>query len=450
MSSKNIACQQHDLPNGFRIETFPDSDYMVDEIWKENFYEKDFKILPNMTVVDIGANQGVFALLVASKGANVYSYEPDVDNFQIMTENIKRNNQEHLISCFNEAVGGNNSSVDMYIPSVESGGGASSVFITTNKSMLNNHCFGFQGFNTRKVKQITFGSVLSRLPKDTIVDLLKVDCEGAEIDIFNSACVEEMERVSNIVMETHEAYDEGQLFNRIKHLGFRVVVHKKIHGFHRIGYIFATRENRKEVKIPAAKLFAPEYAVVGEKVLFDASGSFSTDSEKNKLQYDWVINGEVVSSGGESKIEYCAEDKGAIELKIIVKDGDFSDFDTKSISCIHADYVNGKADFYLNEPQSYVHLNEVPKGTSTIAISNKYIPKHWDVKRIGALIFISGIDGPAEMGFFESNEKILKNGSNTQALKYIRNNLDFKFEIYLHSNCNLVMMWWPESESAVF
>ncbi len=70
-----------DLPNGYKITAIENTRIILDEIWDEKIYEKDFTIKEGMTVLDIGANQGFFSLYAASKGAYVVSIETEEKNY---------------------------------------------------------------------------------------------------------------------------------------------------------------------------------------------------------------------------------------------------------------------------------------------------------------------------------------------------------------------------------
>ena len=64
------------------------------------------KVKPAMNVIDIGANIGLFTLILAKlvgKSGHVYSFEPDPQLFQILNENVKLNQLEN-VSTFQLAV----------------------------------------------------------------------------------------------------------------------------------------------------------------------------------------------------------------------------------------------------------------------------------------------------------------------------------------------------------
>ena len=73
-------------------------------IWTQKVYNPPgFEIKENETVVDIGANKGYFSIFAATSanGVKVYSYEPFLENFKYLKENIELNNLQATINVFN-------------------------------------------------------------------------------------------------------------------------------------------------------------------------------------------------------------------------------------------------------------------------------------------------------------------------------------------------------------
>jgi len=72
----------------------------IEEVVAKNSYERKrvsghpnlkFEIESGESWVDIGGNIGAFALLAASKGARVLSFEPDPENYALLCYNLKNN-----------------------------------------------------------------------------------------------------------------------------------------------------------------------------------------------------------------------------------------------------------------------------------------------------------------------------------------------------------------------
>lgn len=129
----------------------------------------------NAIVVDIGAHQGAFTLWAVEHEARwVYAFEPLPANYLKLLENIStiRNVDPYLA-----AVGRADGRCDLVVPYGETSG----TFATSGTDCL------VMGWDT----------VLAKVAP---IDVLKVDIEGAEYDLFPDADLSSVER---FVIETH-------------------------------------------------------------------------------------------------------------------------------------------------------------------------------------------------------------------------------------------------------
>jgi len=128
--------------------------------------EKRFReyLRKDMAVVDVGANLGIYTLIAASAGCNVYSYEPAPAIFNILRDNIRVNGlaETNLAHLNNMAVSNKNGSADFYI--CENISGHSSLF-------------GEEYGKPISVPMVSLDSHLEYLER---VDIVKIDVEGAE------------------------------------------------------------------------------------------------------------------------------------------------------------------------------------------------------------------------------------------------------------------------------
>jgi FkbM family methyltransferase len=119
-------------------------------------------------IVDIGAHVGVISMTFAKRhGCRVYAYEPQPLNFRRLRENIALNRLEHLITAHPYAVTGNGRTVTISIDERNSGGG--SIYKNTGARAMS----------------VTLQDIL--IAVGGRIDLLKIDCEGAEYEIFEGA-----------------------------------------------------------------------------------------------------------------------------------------------------------------------------------------------------------------------------------------------------------------------
>lgn len=171
------------------------------------------------TVVDIGANIGLFALSArkAFPAAAIHCYEPNPAVFSLLRRNVEGFN----IQTHPEAVGADDGWVMLSPRNLDS------VQMRTVPS------------DEGEIPQVSIGRVATRA--GAAIDLLKLDCEGAEWGILASPCAA-LDRVRHLAMEYH-AVDGRPIHSDIVALverrGFRVDVQHVAH--EQYGIVLATR-----------------------------------------------------------------------------------------------------------------------------------------------------------------------------------------------------------------
>jgi FkbM family methyltransferase len=150
------------------------------------FVRRDYgKPSPGKLVVDVGASLGSFSLDAARQGAKVLAYEPAPESFELFSKTIKLNRLEGRIKPFRLGV---------------SGRAGKRAFFLTRFSPLSSFFGG--GGNKISVDCITLEDIFKkhRLKK---LDLLKLDCEGAEYEILYETPTEILEKIKEIRLEYH-------------------------------------------------------------------------------------------------------------------------------------------------------------------------------------------------------------------------------------------------------
>ena len=107
------------LRNGieYRLEAGTNQVRMVDEIWRLGVYDHLLSYIhAGSTVVDIGANVGVFSVKAARRAPNVrvISYEPFLGNFAVLKDNITVNHLEAAVTAVPKAVGGARGELELF------------------------------------------------------------------------------------------------------------------------------------------------------------------------------------------------------------------------------------------------------------------------------------------------------------------------------------------------
>ena len=196
------------LANGHVI---PVRDFMTLYIYKEIFVDRCYDLILDRSapvIVDIGANTGLFALRLKQlyPSARISCYEPFPPNFAQLQNTISVNKLDS-VTPIQKAVGARPGRAKLFIHKRNIGGHSFYATEALNADYVD-------------VEVIDLSSILGDLQHD--VDLLKLDCEGAEFDILMSLGGADARKIRRIVVETTSAlYDVDQLNAQMTSLGYR-------------------------------------------------------------------------------------------------------------------------------------------------------------------------------------------------------------------------------------
>ncbi|MBJ7608234.1 MAG: FkbM family methyltransferase [Candidatus Dormibacteraeota bacterium] len=201
-----IHCRNQGLSRAPIYQVFADDDYGLVDYAAVHQGEQ-------LTVIDIGAHVGSFALAVCEllPGASVTSYEPSPTSVEYLRRNVEANGLSERVRTIAKAVGGGSEPVVLYEAS-----DASCVSSTTA-------WLAPAGAVQRTVESVSFDDVIG--PSQDDIDLLKVDCEGAEYEIVRGGSPSSWRRVRRLVIEHHAVPGESwsELRRSLADLGFRVL-----------------------------------------------------------------------------------------------------------------------------------------------------------------------------------------------------------------------------------
>lgn len=188
----------------------PVRDFMTLYIYKEIFVDRCYDLAfdqPDPVILDIGANSGLFALRLKQlyPSAKISCYEPFPPNFAQLQKTI----------CVN-----NLASVTALPMAVGPGPGRAKLFI--HKRNMGGHSFyPSEALSTEHVdvEVVDLSSIIGGSRQD--VDLLKLDCEGAEFDILMSLTASDASKVRRVIVETTSSlYDVDELNAKMQSLGY--------------------------------------------------------------------------------------------------------------------------------------------------------------------------------------------------------------------------------------
>ncbi len=227
------------------------------DFYRQNAY-KDIEV--KGTVVDIGANIGLFSTWVSDRAERIVALEPHPKAFKLLTAN-----------CFNPktitaeiALSGKNGKRTLYCDPRNS---TSSSF-NQDEIRLKSLKEGIE------VETISFSEMCRRFELEKI-DLLKVDIEGHEYEVFNSIDSTDLQKIEQLILEFH--VNKGQLkevISKLKDGGFDIQIQKQagqdiIDDSAEEGIIIAKR--RKVTKTFPAKAFVTftnsNYVKLAEKLI---------------------------------------------------------------------------------------------------------------------------------------------------------------------------------------
>ncbi len=167
-------------------------------IWqfKEIFGDENYKFKSdslNPIIYDCGSNIGISCLYFSTNypTSAIKAFEADPNIVKVLSENLNRNNVNN-VEVIGKAVWINNEGIEI---SIEGADGASI----------------YSKVNPVKVPSIRLKDMIE---KETTIDMLKIDIEGAEYDVLLD-CKDSLSNVKNIFIEYHSFENSNQKLSEI-------------------------------------------------------------------------------------------------------------------------------------------------------------------------------------------------------------------------------------------
>lgn len=170
----------------------------------------DAKLFPVRRLLDLGSNIGLAALWFSlfSPDMELACVEADPRNLSLLSENLGRNNlQARIFPC---AVGAQEGLAEL---SFNENTGLSTLTSTGLTDIYGHR-------ESVKVNIKTVESILDELGWES-VDVVKMDIEGAELEIFRS-CAQWIARVERFVLEIHSNTSPEEIAGLVRPFGFVV------------------------------------------------------------------------------------------------------------------------------------------------------------------------------------------------------------------------------------
>ena len=160
-------------------------------------------------VVDVGANIGCFSRYAITKNpSRIICFEPFSKAFNC----LHHNTEDTICELYNVAISNNNNPVRLLGSDSFSGG----------SNILDNSDNGIYDIK-EEVKCMTLDDLFNTNIVNKI-DFLKVDVEGAEINVIDGISIDNLKKVNKLSMEIHHNHisdeDKNKMFSKIIKAGF--------------------------------------------------------------------------------------------------------------------------------------------------------------------------------------------------------------------------------------
>lgn len=198
-SSNELFCLN--LKQG-KIWAYRSTAHSVAHVFTQMFYKDEHVLVQGFTaartIVDIGANEGYYLLkmLTLNPASKAIAVEPNPIALELLRRNIASNGLQDRVTVVPKAVWKDAQGVELQvIPQVTSISSASKEVMDSYKWLDKSR------IQTIKVESVTLPQLMTDVGWNE-VDILKIDTEGAELDILQAG-VAALEDVQKIVIEYH-------------------------------------------------------------------------------------------------------------------------------------------------------------------------------------------------------------------------------------------------------
>ena len=163
------------------------------EVWKI-YDEYGIGVEKGDVVIDIGANYGFFSIYAWKQGASkIFSIEPFPSTFNCLEKNVEGLDEIFPIQAAISNQNGEEEIIQTHI--------YGSNFLRKNSNYIDSD---LEKQSSSFVKTMTLEKLISDFQIDRI-NFLKVDCEGGEIDLFQTLSEEAFRKIDKIILEYHSA-----------------------------------------------------------------------------------------------------------------------------------------------------------------------------------------------------------------------------------------------------
>lgn len=363
------------------------------EICREHFHDRKYKNYCDVengdVVVDIGFNYGIFSLGALYNGASkIYGFEPNKHVYNLIKDNFPHQNKVFL---YDVAIGGKNQKI-LFKPSEH----------TLSSSILDEVTDGIdQAYEVQCFNIYDF----FKFHNINKIDLLKIDCEGAEYQIFDALPDDYFYNIKKIHVEFH--FNDGikvlPLIEKLEKNNFEWRYEDGVNQYSDIGLIFAKKKINPKLISNKKILLNDFYWVVSfsknyEKLFHNLLSSIKKFSNRKclilSINYLYALPNEFISdeqfiinqiqipigkqdSYGKDFNIMCGKPNVLLEAINLFPKQNFVYIDTDIYLTVNSDDIYKFFDNLSNYPLSNSHIHDViylsnivpeEKWTSTLQI----------------------------------------------------------------------------------
>jgi FkbM family methyltransferase len=185
------------------------------EVIATSMYKKfvrEMKLTSPLKVFDIGANNGGFPLLMKTMGYELEKtvcVEMNPNTFSRLRFNVESNVRDNCV-LYNAAVCGVSRELELNLGT----GGTNDTIYQEGEPR--------KASRAHTIRGMTFDDIYASAFRDDVVDVCKIDIEGAEYEIFASPNCKSIARCRYVIIEIHdgEGRQPGQVVRALQASGF--------------------------------------------------------------------------------------------------------------------------------------------------------------------------------------------------------------------------------------
>jgi len=161
-------------------------EFVVNATVRLGEYHNQIELTEEDIWLDIGGHIGSFTVDIADKVKEVYSYEPDLENYKLLHKNTEKINNIHIFSL--AIVGNKDKKRNLY------------EFVQGDENTGGHSFIGEKGLG--KLLQVSCTNINEVIELNGI-NKIKLDCEGSEYEIIKAIKEENLEKIREIIFEYH-------------------------------------------------------------------------------------------------------------------------------------------------------------------------------------------------------------------------------------------------------